>query len=156
MAQLAGWTLLRITRHKHLAAIAGFHTHRLAKRRLAGTEVTARSAKITAGCTTLVARTKITTWRRGFIASAGKTVIEAAFALIATAFGLTETATTASVLIAASTRITWASGVSICKAAAVGTKTTGTAATAKIPAAGIAAGMVVVAATACAAKAIGS
>jgi len=72
-ARWPGWTFLSITGHEHLATVAGLHTHRFAKCRLARSKITARCSKIS-------------TWRSTFVTGTGKAVVESALALVAEAF----------------------------------------------------------------------
>lgn len=118
---------MRITWHKHLTAVTGLGKRRLTECRLARTEITARrtaivaATKVSARGATIMTATEVATGsaevaaRCGcVIACTGKTVIETALALIATAFWLaTETA----------------AGVTVIETATVGIETTGTTTT---------------------------
>lgn len=55
-----GRSFLRIARYKHLATIAGLHTHRFAKCRFTGTKITTGRASVKAGA-------KITAWCSIFV-----------------------------------------------------------------------------------------
>lgn len=150
----AGCALLGITGHKHLACVAGLHTHGLAERWLAGREIAARCTatevttgrveiatgcwlEITTGREVATGRTCITAWSA---LATSKAVVETTLAFVAEAFFGRATEVTCAVAKVTRASSGWASTEAAAtvstaiaaKTAAIATKATFTGAIAEL------------------------